>query len=104
MTDSRNDRVKSKAWRVLLAGCLIVIAVPLAALYIAARPAMPRHLLRQVKPRMTKAEVREVLGKPKNVEADWQWEYSRWGNAGWVEVAFDKDDRVTYVNDESAFP
>lgn len=78
--------------------------MPLAALDILARPAMRRHLLRQVKPGMTKAEVREVLGEPQDVEADWQWEYSRWGNAGWVEVAFNKDDRVTYVNDESVFP
>lgn len=65
---------------------------------------MPRHLLRQIAPGMTKAEVRDVLGDPQNREGDYQWEYRRWGNAGWVEVFFNKEGTVDYVNDESAYP
>jgi len=82
----------------------VVIAVPALSVYIAARPAMPRHLLRQVTAGMTKAEVQDILGEPQDREGDYQWEYWRWGNAGWVEIFFHQDGTVDYVNDESAFP
>lgn len=65
---------------------------------------MPRHLLRQVAPGMTKADVRALLGEPQDRDHECQWEYSRWGNAGWVEVFFDENGTVAYVNDESVFP
>jgi hypothetical protein len=32
------------------------------------------------------------------------WEYSRWGNAGYVDVHFDEAGRLQSVNDESVFP
>lgn len=108
MEESAPHREDVSARRQLLRGCLVllavVISVPVVAIYIMARPAMPRHLLRQIAPGMTKAEVRHVLGEPQDREGDYQWEYWRWGNAGWVEVFFNEDGTVNYVNDESAFP
>ncbi|NQT16793.1 MAG: hypothetical protein HQ582_28810 [Planctomycetes bacterium] len=65
---------------------------------------MPRHLLRQVVPGITKAEVRDILGEPAEGEDSHTWVYQRWGNAGWVEVCFDEDGAVVEVNDESVFP
>lgn len=65
---------------------------------------MPRHLLRQIVPGTTKAEVRDILGEPEGDEGSGTWLYERWGNAGWVEVYFDENGAVCEVNDESVFP
>lgn len=53
--------------------------------------------------RSTKAEVLAILGKPATVTPDDEWIYTRAANPGWVEIAFDEEDRVTAVNDESVF-
>jgi hypothetical protein len=55
-------------------------------------------------PGMTKTEVKDVLGEPQNRPSEHEWEFWRWGNAGWVEVWFNNNGTVNYVNDESAFP
>ena len=65
---------------------------------------MTRHFLRQVTSGMTKVEVRDLFGEPQDREDEYQWEYSRWGNAGWVEICFSRDGAVDHVNDESVFP
>mgnify|MGYP003333851251 CR=1 FL=1 len=67
-------------------------------------PAVPRSRLRQIQPGMTKSEVRKLLGKPRGVEGDWQWEFARPLNVGWVEIWFDDQGCVTEINDESVFP
>lgn len=67
-------------------------------------PAVRRSKLEQLEKGMTKNQVLEVLGRPRKIESERQWIYSRSGNYGWVEVFFDDCDRLTGVNDESAFP
>ncbi len=53
---------------------------------------------------MTKPQVCELLGEPQDSEGVHQWEYWRWGNAGWVEVHFNREGAVLEVNDESVIP
>jgi len=74
------------------------------AIYIIARPPMPRHLLRKLNPEMTRADVRDLLGEPQMCVGDYTWVYRRWGNFGWIEVYFDEGGRSHSLNDESAFP
>ena len=69
---------------------LIVIAamigVPAGWFYILVRPAMPRSQLNRLVIGMTKDDVRNVLGEPRENREGSVWVYSRWGNAGWFEV------------------
>jgi outer membrane protein assembly factor BamE (lipoprotein component of BamABCDE complex) len=89
----------------LVLGLLFVIAVAiLFAIYVVAGPVIPRSQLQQLKPGMTKSEVSAILGPPRIVQDDREWVYSRWGNAGWIEVYFDAEGRFNRVNDESPFP
>ncbi len=87
---------------------LIVIAamigVPAGWFYILVRPAMPRSQLNRLVIGMTKDDVRNVLGEPRENREGSVWVYSRWGNAGWFEVHFDDASRFAEVNDESVFP
>ena len=83
---------------IFLFGCFI-----LTPLYIAARPALPRHLLKQVHVGMPANQVRKMLGNHQAVPSQNEWEYWRWGNSGWVEIRFDEQNCVSSVNDESAF-
>jgi len=90
-----------------LLGSVIGFVVPIvvfAGVYIAARPATPRHLLRELNPEMTRSEVRDLLGEPQRCVGDYTWVYRRWGNAGWVEVYFNEDGKFHSLNDESVFP
>lgn len=64
---------------------------------------MPRSQLNRLTIGMTKDEVRSVLGEPQKTGKDY-WEYSRFGNQGWVEIHFDDAGRLAEVNDESVFP
>ena len=77
---------------------------PAALLYIIARPAVDRSLLSRVALGMSRTQVSTILGPPHDTTGLNQWEYSRWGNAGWVAIAFDDADNVIMVNDESVFP
>jgi len=83
---------------------LCLVAIPASGLFILARPAFDRTVLSRVRPGMTKAQVSQLMGQPENIEGAHQWEYSRWGNAGWVEISFDENDVVLGINDESVFP
>ncbi len=82
---------------------VLVITLIVTSAYLVLRPAMPRHQLRQLKSGMTKREVQSILGKP-TWKGPNDWQYERFANLGWVEVHFDEDSQLTYVNDESAFP
>jgi hypothetical protein len=55
-----------------------------------------------VKVGMSKDEVIEILGKPDSLDGN-QLEYSRFGNVGWTEFAFDANDELIWKNDESVF-
>ena len=66
-------------------------------------PAYPRAKLRLIQVGMTQNQVCEILGEPTEKSED-QWIYTTPGNAGWVEVAFDTNECVAFVNDESVFP
>ncbi|MEM9646822.1 MAG: hypothetical protein AAF989_17660, partial [Planctomycetota bacterium] len=81
-----------------------VFAIAAAFVFIATRPAFDRKLLSRVRPGITRTEVSTLLGPPHNSDGRNQWEYSRWGNAGWVEVQFDANGTVIWINDESVFP
>ena len=79
----------------------IVLGIP----YVLARHAMARSTLNQLAIGMTKEEVRKVLGEPRRIrEQEAVWEYSRWGNAGYVDIHFDGVGKLQSVNDESVFP
>jgi len=89
----------------LLLGFLVTLLVLATAFYVLARPAVDRSLLAKINPGMTQQQVTSILGQPnRKFENSQQWSYWRWGNAGWVEIKFDEDGCVDYVNDESAFP
>ena len=88
-------------WLLTLATLLLI---PVVTLYFIARPAFDRTLLSRIAPGMTRAQVSAILGPPNDTEGPSQWEYWRYGNAGWVEIAFDDTDVVLWVNDESVFP
>ncbi len=97
--------VRKRANLAVLFGLLVVIGVAiLSAFYIVTGPVIPRSYLRQLKPGMTKSEVSAILGPPPVVQHDQAWVYSRWGNAGWVEVYFDGEGRFDHINDESPIP
>jgi hypothetical protein len=81
-----------------------VLSVPCVILFVIARPPIDRKLLSRITPGMTRSQVSTILGPPHDTQGSNQWEYSRWGNAGWVEISFDATDRVRSVNDESVFP
>lgn len=78
---------------------IVFIGVP----YLLVRPAMPRSKLSRLAIGMTKDEIRTVLGEPHKTGENY-WEYSRFGNQGWVEIHFDDAGRLVEVNDESVFP
>lgn len=64
--------------------------------------AVPRNLLRQVKPGMTEQEVCEILGPPQR-RSDDSFQYGRFANPGYVQINFE-DGRLSSINDESVFP
>jgi len=51
---------------------------------------------------MSKADMQDILGKPKILDGDPDWIYERVGNPGWVEIHFDAQGRLDRLNDESA--
>ena len=51
---------------------------------------------------MKKEDLLKILGTPTSYDGN-QLEYSRPLNVGWVEFAFDENDRLLSKNDESAF-
>jgi hypothetical protein len=73
-------------------------------LFIMARPAYDRTILAKITPGMTKPQVSKLIGPPHYIANAHEWEYSRSGNAGWVEIWFDEKGLVTSINDESVFP
>jgi hypothetical protein len=73
-------------------------------LFIMARPAYDRTILSQITRGMTKPQVSKLMGPPHHIASAHEWEYSRSGNAGWVEIWFDEKGLVTSINDESVFP
>ena len=81
-----------------------LVGIPGFTLYICVRPAMNRTLLLRITPGMSREQVSTLLGPPNDTDGSGQWEYWRWGNPGWVEIAFDDQDTVVEVNDESVFP
>ena len=106
--DSPHDFVDAQSERRIRTGLLLAFAAlllfPIVTIYILARPAFDRTLLSRIAPGMTRAQVSTILGTPNGTEGPSQWEYWRWGNAGWVEIAFTNTDNVLWVNDESVFP
>lgn len=88
----------------LLLAVAALLLAPILGLWVLARPAFDRTLLSRVTPGMSRTQVSTILGPRSGDEGPSQWEYWRWGNAGWVEIAFDNTDTVIWVNDESVFP
>ena len=101
-----NDSLQSHGRKQLL-GCFIGAGLPVLllgfAIYIAARPAVDRQQLSKINVGMSMSQVSRVLGQPNHKYGEFDWRYWRWGNSGWVEIAFDNSGHVEYVNDESAF-
>jgi hypothetical protein len=102
--DSPGAKVGRQTLSGLLLALAILISIPIVSVYVLARPAFDRTLLLRIMPGMTRAQVSTILGAPNDTDGPSQWEYWRWGNAGWVEIAFDDADNVLWVNDESVFP
>ena len=80
------------------------VCVGASILFIMARPAYDRTILAKITPGMTKPQVSKLMGPPQHMANAYEWEYSRPGNMGWVEIRFDKKGLVTSINDESVFP
>ena len=79
------------------------LALVLGAAYILSRHAVPLSKLERLWPGITKAEIKKILGEPRQV-VNGEWHFWRWGNAGWVQVSFDDHGQLKAVNDESVFP
>lgn len=79
------------------------LIVGLLFAYLAMRPAWDRTKLNQLTPGMTHEQVRAIAGDPTDTYCGY-WVYERVGNGGWVEIHFDPDGRMLFVNDESVFP
>jgi hypothetical protein len=84
--------------------CVLAISLAIVAIQTVVGPAVPRWKLRQISEGMTKHQVVAILGHPDRESSDHEWQFSRWGNAGWVEIWFNEDGLVGYINDESVFP
>lgn len=97
--------MKSPLRTLLLFGLLFAaLFAGIAAIERMIGPAYSRALLRQVETGMTKQQVRDILGPTSSAANESTWIYERSGNLGYVQVAFDQNNRVLYVNDESVFP
>lgn len=72
--------------------------------YFSLRPAVPKYLVNNIEPGMASSKVEQILGQPQNIASEFEWEYWRWGNSGWLEIHFNENNRVISVNDESVFP
>jgi len=101
MTTTSKPATKSWAASIIVAAILVV---PSGWAYVLVRHAVPRPLLDRLVIGMTYEEVRDVLGVPREIREDSVWEYSRWGNVGWVDLHFDENGRLQNINDESVFP
>lgn len=66
--------------------------------YLAALP-VPPHKVAQLKFRMTKSEVRKILGKPDEL-TDHSWSYDTFFNIGWVNVYFDDAEKLSFTDPE----
>jgi hypothetical protein len=53
---------------------------------------------------MSTVQVRHIMGEPDRISSSHTWDYDAELYMGWVQVSFDKDDRVTGVSDETAYP
>ena len=101
--------VKAKGivtWSVFAPVFMLVLAsvcVGAFMLFIMARPAYDRTILAQITPGMTKPQVLKLMRPPHHIAGMHEWEYSRSGNVGWVEIWFDEKGLVTSINDESVF-
>ena len=73
-------------------------------LYIMVRPAYDRTVLAKITPGMTKPQVSKLMGPPEHIASSNEWQYSRTGNAGYVQILFDQKGLVSGINDEFVFP
>lgn len=73
-------------------------------LYIMARPACDRTVLAKITLGMTKPQVSKLMGPPEHIASLDEWQYSRFGNVGYVQILFDEKGLVAGLNDESVFP
>ena len=73
-------------------------------LYIIVRPAYDRTILAKITPGMTKPQVSKLMGPPEHIASPNEWQYSRPGNAGYVQILFDEKGLAAGINDESVFP
>ena len=87
-----------------LAAFVAFVAIVAAASSVLIGPAVPKHLLQQIEIGMTKSEIKTIMGPPTRSYGNHEWQYSRTGNVGWVEIWFDENGAVNGINDESAFP
>jgi hypothetical protein len=101
MSDKRQFGLRTTFAGIALVGLLLTLS---GFGYRIIGPAVPKSLLMSIKPGMSKAEVRGILGAPKNIVGNCEWKYGPGENVGWVEVWFDAQGRVSHINDESAFP
>lgn len=85
----------------LIVVLLFLVSVPSLIAYLALRPAVPFAKLARLKPGMSRAEVRAILGTPQDRVGDDCLIYRRFANPGWVEVYFDQHDKLDHFNDES---
>lgn len=101
ISSPHNTLRESFLFAAAMSSLLVTLALPA---FIIARPAYNRTALSKILKGMTKQQVSTILGPPERINGEHEWEYSRWGNAGWVEVWFDENALVREINDESVFP
>ena len=69
-----------------------------------ARPAYDRTVLAKITRGMTKPQVSKLMGSPQHIAGPNEWQYSRSGNAGYLQIWFDEKGKFSGINDESVFP
>jgi hypothetical protein len=103
---SINNAKGIATWRAFAPVFMLILGfgcVGASILFIMARPAYDRTILARITPGMAKPQVSKLMGPPHHIANAYEWEYSRSGNAGWVEIWFDEQGLVTSINDESVF-
>ena len=65
-------------------------------------PAVPQRLLGKIERGMSQKQIQDILGQPREIrEKENVWEYSRFGNQGYVDIHFNDQGFVWEINDES---
>lgn len=80
----------------------LLLTTGCALLWYCLGPVLPRRYIKTIQPGMSQKDVTAILGVPSTITDD-VYIYEKPFNPGYVQVCFNKNGEVIYVNDESVF-